>query len=65
MALLVGVEVHVNVSFDGLIEPSEDGSKVTIFHGQAIVKLMKMLSLFFLSTRTLVCTGLHTFCVCV
>lgn len=65
VALLVGVEVHVNVSFDGLIEPSEDGSKVKIFHGQAIVKLMKMLSLFFPSTRTLVCTGLHTFCVCV
>ena len=24
VALLVGVEVHVNVAFDGLIEPPED-----------------------------------------
>ena len=26
VALLVGVEIHVNVSFDGLIEPPDDQS---------------------------------------
>ncbi|KAL5010476.1 hypothetical protein ScPMuIL_012781 [Solemya velum] len=34
VALLVGVEVHVNVSFEGLIEPtSHQGQSVTMSHG--------------------------------
>jgi hypothetical protein len=27
VALIVGVEIHINTSFEGLIEPSEDSNK--------------------------------------
>lgn len=43
VALLVGVEIHVNVSFDGLIEPTEEQSngkhRILIAEGSQFVQL--------------------------
>ena len=33
VALIVGVEIHVNVSFDGLIEPAEEDPNGTAANG--------------------------------